>query len=131
MMGRSVPLKILTTDQPELPRNVQLQLERDALKFAKNSKIITFKRGYLVDEALPYALPEGTVVLVTKAGRQFIANNKPTLLIANPEKPVQKKKQRHVVYSVSHFQLSRALDRKANKNDNQPTGHSSPEPETT
>ena len=131
MMGRAAPRKILTTDQPELPKNIQLLLESDALRLTSNPRQLSFVRGYAVDEALPYMLPEGTLVIVSRKGRQFIANERPTLVIAEPEQPKQAKKKRHDVYSVAQVQASRALARKAKHHDKPIIGDSATEPQTT
>ena len=107
------PTQLLTTDQGELPSEVQTQLERDALWFIEHPNTLSFKRPYCPGEAYPYQMPNrATVVTVYRTKRLFTFGDRHVLEIIATQPAGKTYKRVHQPFSVREIQLERAAKRK-------------------
>lgn len=112
MSGRIVATVISTEDQPELPKNAQLQLEADRLFFTDVSGKVSYIRPAVEGEALPYVLHKSAMVVVKKHQREFVVLGKQTLIIRHVVETPERKKI-HQTFNVSDIQRQRAEARRA------------------
>ena len=102
MIGRTPPVKLLSTEQPELPNEVKIQLEADKLFFVDdgNAGRASLTRPYLAGEALPYELHHSATVIVKPHSREFIVFDRQTLVIEEPFEKPKKNKPAHEIIDL-------------------------------
>jgi hypothetical protein len=101
MSGRIVATQIKTTDQPELPKEAQEQLEMDKLYFLdqENRGKMVFLRPLVPGEELPFKLHETAMVQVKPGAREFYVFDKQTLVIIEPAE-AKKKQAKHEQFGI-------------------------------
>jgi hypothetical protein len=121
MSGRATPTKLPTTEQPELPKEAQAQLEMDKLYFldGENSGKKWIRRNYVEGEALPYTLHSSATVIVKPHSREFYVFDKQTLVIEEPfEQEIRKRE--HKPFNVDSIRAYYTNTRKELEKGRQP-----------
>ena len=104
MSGRTVATKLLLKDQPELPKEAQLQLEMDKLFFLDRESRgrMSFTRPLVPGEELPYRLDLSAEVRVLPHRRELSVFGIQTLIIEEPVEAKTKPRE-HASFGVDNI----------------------------